>query len=214
MCNIRDELEAFLRRSPLLITLVCPGKPRRFRAEMFSVAETITANCIAVKLKSKRCISTSFALWKGDTIFFDTKEKKWFARGENVFLVEVVGLIYNYSDYFNPDSWGINSVWNRQHKYYCALDTSHDPSSLMDKFGIAISGDNIRSILWKKLCNGVWKTSHYDIENIHEIKGPDLLALVHSMLGTSPSLLSADEKEVFERYVRQDLLLNPPTKII
>ena len=78
----------------------------------------------------------------------------------------------------------------------------------MDALGFSISGNNVRAILFKKMCNGVWHDLPCTKENIQFIKGRDLVKLINDLLAHENAHFTLDEMRVIERYREQDRILN------
>lgn len=187
-------------------TLVWPGDPVRFERSFHTILEPWKlaepyAGYIGIKFDKD--VEPRFELRKKRTIFFNPVSREWIGEAvfpENAlrFSVEVSSLIYNYRDYFDPASWVPDTTWH---------DTpiesyKNDPAPIMDTLGLAISGYNVRAILFKKICNGEW-SGGYDRLTIHTVKGAMLANLIAGILEKDTVVLTAAERSVLERYLAQ-----------
>lgn len=188
-------------------TLVQQGDPVRFERAFHSILEPwkLTesyAGCIGIKFD--KSVESRFELRKDRTIFFDPASREWIGAAthpENAphFSVEVSSWIYNYSDYFDPASWVPGTTWHDM-----PIESyKNDPSSIMDALGLAISGYNVRVILFKKICNGEWLGSGHDRLSIHTVKGAALTNLMGNLLEKGDIAFTRAERAVLERYRAQ-----------
>ncbi|OHA84899.1 MAG: hypothetical protein A2408_01420 [Candidatus Yonathbacteria bacterium RIFOXYC1_FULL_52_10] len=219
--NGRAKAEQMLRglgRAWIRCTLTQPGDPVdpvRFEATLHGILETKklpTGFESCVGLTFDRTVESRFGLWKDKTIFFDPSWRIWIGHATSLehaelFQVEVPGLIYNYRDYFDPSSWYPGATWHDDPIPNSMYDR-YDRSGVMDALGIAISGTNIRAILFKKICNGEWSGSGYDRLSIHNVKGVALVNLSRSLLEKQGDLFTTSERVVIERYLIQDTVSN------
>jgi hypothetical protein len=197
------------------ITLIRSGNPVRFKSKVDRVLEgdMLPENyscCYGLRMSS--FIDARFGLWKERIVFFNSQTMEWLGYADDVskaghFIVEVVGWIYNYSDYFNPDSWIPSAIWHDK----SLKKFTEDHSVLMDKLDISISGDNIRAILFKKIYNDEWQSSGYTTASIMKVKGSSLLDLLKKLMRTKQLHFTLDEVSVIRSYLFQDKVLNPPS---
>jgi len=198
----------------MCFTLIKSGAPVRFEGKVDRVFESDMlpenySDCYGVRMSS--FIDTRFGLWKGKIIFFNPHTGEWLGYGKDIvetghFIVEVVGWIYNYSDYFNPKSWIQSAIWHNKPLKKFTIDRS----ILMDKLNISISGDNIRAILFKKIYNNEWQNFGYTTASIMEVKGSSLLGLLKKLMETKQLHFTLDEVSVVRSYLLQDKVLNSP----
>lgn len=206
-----DDLNKFLFRSRLRITLIGSGEPARFEGEFLSIVDDnklpkLCSHLIGIELSKDA--DSSFGLWKNCVIFFDPCTREWtgYAKEEEEtrkFMIEVIGLIYNYRDYFDSVTWCSESILHDD-----PTSSEYDHHIEMDRFRIAISGYNIRAILFKKIFNGLWKDSPYKKSSIQEVKGKNLIVLLYA-LKDRHDFFTEDEMKVVNMYLHQDSLLNP-----
>lgn len=215
--GVPEQLEILrtLGRPWVRCTLIQPGDPVRFEGVLHGILETKKLpagfeSCVGLTFDGT--VKSRFGLWKDKTIFFDPLRRIWIgyasSREQSLrFLVEVPGWIYNYRDYFDSSSWRPGATW-----YDDPIPTSmydrYDRSRVMDALGIAISGTNIRLILFKKICNGEWSGSGYDRLSIHNVKGVALVNLTRFLVEKHRGLFTTPERVVIERYLIQDTVLN------
>ena len=210
-----EQMLRYLGQTWTRCTLIQPGDPVRFEGIPYGILETRKLpkgfeSCGG--LIFDRTVKSLFGLWKDKTIFFDPSRRVWIGHSSSLeqerrFFVECPGLIYNYRDYFEPSSWPEEATWHKSPLSSSMYD-HYDPSGVMDMLGIAISGTNIRAILFKKICNGQWSGSGHDRLSIHNVKGVALINLIKSLLEKQGDLFTIPERMVIDRYLEQDTVLN------
>lgn len=211
--KIRDTAEQMLRTlgpARIRCTLIQPGDPVRFEGTVHGILEAWKLSegyggCVGIKFEKP--IDPRFKLRKDQTIFFEPVLRTWIGLAESPenaprFMVEIPGWIYNYRDYFDPDSWRKGLVWHDD-PISSILHNQYDRGKEMDMLGIAISGTNIRLILFKKICNGEWSGSGHDRLSIHAVKGRALVDLMSDLLGKGEVMFTAPERAVLKRYLIQ-----------
>lgn len=206
--DVSAQAERMLRGLGMVrCTLVRPGDPVRFERNFHTILEPwkLTESYAGyIGLKFDKDVEPRFELRNNRTIFFNPVSREWIGKAafpENAlrFLVEVPSWIYNYRDYFDPASWVSGTTWHDM-----PIESyKNDPSSIMDTLGLAISGYNIRAILFKKICNGVWQGSGYDRLSIHAVKGRALVNFISDLLKKDEVVFTMAERTVLERYVVQ-----------
>lgn len=210
--RISYDLSKFLFRARLCVTLIRPGKPARFEDELFSIIDNgkLPKSCLGlVGMKLSKYADPSFGLLNNRIILFNPQTREWTGYSKKKgdmrkFIVEVIGLVYNYRDYFDPVTWCSGSIWHDN-----PVSFKYDHHLEMDRFGIAISGQNVRTILFKKIYNGLWEDSPYKRSNIQEVKGQNLITLLRNILKDTHEFFTKDEMKVVNMYLYQDSLFNP-----
>ena len=141
-------LEHFLTRRPLLITLVHPGNPQRFRNRLYGIVRGSLASKIpsifsdpgqfvAVKLSEPK---KQFHLWKDKVIFFDVRNRIWLGYEDDSttprFFVEI-GTMYNHVEHLDPSTWKSGRLSQYSESRQAVIKRS-DTRAGMDEFAIAI----------------------------------------------------------------------------
>lgn len=211
--GIAKDLKKFLNGTRVCVTLIKSGEPVRFENHVFNVIDHNQLpeefkHLIGVKLRKD--VGTEFGLWKNRVIFFDPDKEEWIGysctdanKSKKLFMVEIVGLIWNYRDFFEPSTWIPGSIWHDK-----PITFEHDKSADMDKFGISISGYNVRSILFKKLHNNEWTDSTYTKTSIMGVKGKKLIHLLTKEIKIGNPVFTFDEISVIRSYLWQASTLN------
>lgn len=210
-----EELLRSLGNMWLRCTLVQAGDPVRFERTIHRIVERDRLppgyeSCIGVKFANP--VESRFGLWKNKTMFFDPERREWIGHAETRdaaprLQVEIPGLFHNHTEYFRSTSWVPGTTW-RDQPIDQALLQRYDRREHMHRLGIAISGNNIRAILFKKICCGAWSGAKYDRASIWTVKGQALLTLMRNIVETGACALTPDEEDVFRMYFQQDALLN------
>lgn len=211
LAEIAEDLNGFINKSRLCVTLAASGNSVRFEntvSRILDCGQLPEHLKYFIGVKFAKDVKAEFGLWKNRVIFFDPRKREWFGcsdsyKNKKLLMVEMVGLIYNYRDYYNPDTWCKGSIWHDN-----PIAFEHDKSAEMDRFEISISGHNIRAILFKKLYNNKWKNPAYTRENIMKVKDKDLIFVINKALQEKNPIFTLDELSVIRSYLWQHKTLN------